>query len=180
MAAKGRAVLPYAPLPVLMLAVYLTRKNVADPMYLLLWEALTAFGYAAAYRDYKEHIVPNRMVLAMLFAWVLIVIPQLLLRTEKVTGVVLSCLFGFVLSGALLLLIYVLSRRGLGGGDVKFMTVSGLYLGARGAMSALLYGSILAALVGMLLVALKRINLKGSIPLVPFLYFGIMATIFLL
>lgn len=177
---KGKALLPYAPLPILMLVVLLLRGSGADPMYLLLWDAMTCFGYAAAYSDYRKHIVPNRLVLAMLCVWALIVVPQLLLRTDKVLGMMLSGLFGFALSGVLLLLVYYVSRKGLGGGDIKFMAVAGLYLGARGVMSALLYGSVLAALFSLILITLKKINMKGSIPLIPFLYLGILMTIILL
>lgn len=177
---KGKALLPYAPLPVLLLAVLLFRGSGTDPMYLLLWVTMTGFGYVAAYSDYHRHIVPNRLVLTMLGVWVLIVVPQLLLRTDKVLEMVLSGLFGFALSGVLLLLVYCVSRKGLGGGDVKFMAITGLYLGARGTMSALFYGSVLAALFSLILIMLKKINMKGSIPLIPFLYLGILATIILL
>ena len=180
MRTEVKMILPMLPLPFLMLALFLSRRGETDPFYLLLWEAMTVFGYYAAYRDIKERIIPNKLVTAMLCVWVLIAIPQLLVRTEAVIGMVFSAVVGFALTGVLLALVYIISHRGIGGGDVKFMTVAGLYLGARGAVSALLYGSILSAITGLLLVAFKKIDLKSAIPLMPFLYVGIMLNLFLM
>ena len=64
-----------------------------------------------------------------------------------------------------------------GGGDVKLMAVSGLYLGLDGVLPAMLYGSVLAAVAGLLLILGKKITPKDAIPLVPFLYIGMLLTL---
>ena len=56
--------------------------------------------------------------------------------------------------------------------------VAGLYLGYDGALSALLYGSVLAALSALVLILGKKMTAKDTIPLVPFLYVGILLTEF--
>ena len=76
------------------------------------------------------------------------------------------------------MLIYIISRNGLGGGDVKFMAVAGLYLGFSGTVPAILYGTLLAAFTGLVLIVLKKLGRKDTMPLVPFLFVGIMITIF--
>ena len=73
----------------------------------------------------------------------------------------------------------MVSRKGLGGGDVKLMAVSGLYLGAGSVLPAMLYGSVLAAVTAGVLIALKKIGRKDAIPLVPFLYAGMLITVFI-
>ena len=83
------------------------------------------------------------------------------------------------MSGILLLVVYLVSRKGLGGGDVKFMAVSGLYLGAADVLPALLYGAVLSALVGAVLVLLKKISMRDAIPLVPFLFAGMLFVMFM-
>jgi prepilin signal peptidase PulO-like enzyme (type II secretory pathway) len=67
----------------------------------------------------------------------------------------------------------------LGGGDVKFMSVAGLYLGFSGTIPVILFGTVIAALTGLVLILLKKINRKDSIPLAPFLFIGIIITVFL-
>ncbi len=75
-------------------------------------------------------------------------------------------------------MVYLVSRGGLGGGDVKLMAASGLYLGFQKVMQAMLYGSILAALTGGGLILMRKIGRKDTIPLIPFLYAGILLSTF--
>ena len=115
----------------------------------------------------------------MASAWVVIVVPQLFLHTEQTLYLVFSGVTGFLLAGVVFLAVYLISRRGLGGGDVKLMAVAGLYLGFGGVLPAMLYGSVLSALTALVLIARKKIKPRDSIPLVPFLYVGMMLTMFI-
>ena len=58
------------------------------------------------------------------------------------------------------------------------MAVSGLYLGFDGVLPAMLYGTVLATLVTLVLVLLKKLGRKDTFPLVPFLYAGMLLTVF--
>lgn len=175
---SGSAWLPYAGLPVLMLTLWCVRREQAVGV-LLLREVLLAFGYAASLQDLREKRVPNSLILSMLGAWVVVIVPQLLLHTEQALVLLLSGLIGFFMGGLLFLMVYLVSRRGLGGGDVKLMAVSGLYLGAGGVLPAMLYGSVFSAVTAIVLIALKRIGRRDAIPLVPFLYAGMLITVFI-
>ena len=149
------------------------------------WKALAPYGalplllLAMALGDLREKRVPNRLVAAMASAWVVIVVPQLFLHTEQTLYLVFSGVAGFLLAGIVFLAVYLISRRGLGGGDVKLMAVAGLYLGFGGVLPAMLYGSVLSALTALVLIARKKIKPRDSIPLVPFLYVGMMLTMFI-
>lgn len=175
---SGSAWLPYAGLPVLMLTLWCVRREQSGGV-LLLREVLLAFGYAASLQDLREKRVPNSLILSMLGAWVVVIVPQLLLHTELALVLLLSGLIGFFMGGLLFLMVYLVSRRGLGGGDVKLMAVSGLYLGAGGVLPAMLYGSVFSAVTAIVLIALKRIGRRDAIPLVPFLYAGMLITVFI-
>lgn len=179
MTKRWKAFLPYSALPVLLLALTLVQWGRLGGGELLSRLVLAAFGYQAALGDIREKRVPNRLVGAMASAWVVIVVPQLFLHTEETLFLVFTGIAGFVLGGIVFLVIYLISRRGLGGGDVKLMAVSGLYLGFGGVLPTMLYGSVLAAITALVLIALKKISPRDSIPLVPFLYVGMMLTMFI-
>lgn len=147
-----------------------------DAFSLLLAEMLLVFGYLAAAVDWTEKRIPNTMVGAMLGAWVLVMVPQLFLHTEQTLGLILTGGAGALIGGGLFLAVYAVSRGGLGGGDVKLMTVSGLYLGIDGVLPAMLYGSVLTVLAAGILMLLKKIGRKDAIPLAPFLYVGMVLT----
>ena len=170
--------LPYAGLPAIEAAMLFSLAGRADAFILLLSGLAIAFGYAAAAVDAKSRKIPNGLVLAMFAAWVLAMAPKLLLDIEAAVALLGDAALGSAVGGGLFLLVYLISRKGLGGGDVKFMAAAGLYLGFAGALSAMLLGTALAALAGLALLLLRRIKLKDSMPLVPFIYIGMLITVF--
>lgn len=177
-AINWRQMAQWAPLPVLLVVVWLSHRNLSGFSHLLR-SLLLALGYVAALWDAREHRVPNRLTLAMAGAWCLVLMPQIILRWEDTRLYLISGLVGALMGGLIFLIVYLISHRGLGGGDVKFMTAAGLYLGFYGVMPAMLMGSILAALAGLALIAAKKIDRKGQIALIPFLYAGIVLTLLL-
>lgn len=173
---KWKAFTPYAAIPVLLLLLLAIEWKKEDAFTLLMQGTLLIFGYLAALGDYREMRVPNQLVLAMLCIWVFLMVPQLFFHTEKALFTLVSSVIGAVMSGVLFLLVYVVSRKGLGGGDVKLMAASGLYLGVENVLSAMLYGSVFAAGFGIIMLLRKKIGPRDPIPLVPFLYAGMLAS----
>lgn len=171
-----KRLLPYAGIPALELLFWRLRGE-AEPVELLMNGVLLAMGYLAALGDLREKRISNRLVGAMLCAWALILIPQLFFRPREALWLLINGGAGFALAGVLFLTVYLVSRRGLGGGDVKFMAVSGLYLGMD-VLPVMLYGSILSAAVGIGLLVMKKIGRRDAIPLAPFLYAGILILLF--
>lgn len=174
---KLKPLIPYIGIPLLAVVLLLVRWNSADRFALLQHELLLVIGYIVAVKDIREKVISNQTVLALLVCWLLTMLPQLAVDIELGTQRLINAALGFLIGGALFLLVYLVSRNGLGGGDVKFMAVAGLYLGLNGILPAMLYGSILAALFGLVLILLKKIGRKDAIPLAPFLYVGILITI---
>lgn len=76
-----KTVLPYGGLPFLEAVLWLLRRG-GEPVELLLDGILVALGYLAALGDLREKQIPNRLVGAMLCAWILVLVPQLFCRTE--------------------------------------------------------------------------------------------------
>ena len=168
---------PYAGLPVVTVLYLLLRGSLVSPAVLLLREVLLILGYAAAVKDFREQTVPNRLVLAMLGAWCMILVPQLFIHPETGLSLLFSGAVGALFAGVVFLTVYFVSHKGLGGGDVKLMTVFGLYLGLDGVVPTMLYGTLLAAAAGGILILLKKVGPKDAIPLVPFLYIGVVLTV---
>ena len=171
-------VLPYIGIPVLGIVLLLMQAARLDGFILLQFELVLTFGYIASVFDIKSKHIPNGLVLIMLAAWVLTMTPKLFLDTDTAILLLKDSAFGFLIGGGLFVLVYIVSKKGMGGGDVKFMAATGLYVGFAGIISTMLYGSVLAALTGLVLLLLKKVGRKDTMPLVPFLYIGILITIF--
>ena len=177
--AKLFPALPYVGIPIIGAALLILRAGQLDPFMVLRYEVLIIIGYVAAIGDMKAKKIPNGLILAMMASWVLIMTPILFFDTDAAIAFLLDSAVGFATGGGMLLLGYLVRRKGLGGGDVKFMAASGLYLGAGGVLSAMFCGTVLASLTGIALILLKRIGRKDTIPLAPFLYAGFIVTVFL-
>ena len=177
--ARLQTMLPYAGIPAAAIAAFILQMRRIDSFTLLRFQLLIIIGYIVAVSDIKEKRIPNSLVLAMLLGWAMIMVPQLFLQTDSAIALLADSALGFAIGGGMFFLVYILSRKGLGGGDVKFMAATGLFLGVFGILPAMLCGTVLASLFGFVLIILKKIGRKDTIPLAPFLYVGILTTIYL-
>jgi leader peptidase (prepilin peptidase)/N-methyltransferase len=84
-------------------------------------------------------------------------------------------LAGAALAGGLMLVIALVSRGGMGGGDVKFACVIGAFLGPGYSLLGLFLGFLAGALVGLALMASGRKGRRDAIPFGPFLAAGAFA-----
>jgi len=112
--------------------------------------------------DLEKQIIPNRFVL-LIFTWILLwqfVYPEL---------TALSAVIGFFIGGVLFYIIAVLSKGGMGGGDVKLMAALGFAAGLPLVFFIFLLSFIGGAAVGILLMALKKKGRKSPLPFGPFL-----------
>ena len=115
----------------------------------------------AAWTDLKEGYIPDSVsILIFLLTFYSLFIrsgPGLLLRIE-----------GAVLCGGLLEGIRLISRGGIGMGDVKLMTACGFYLGIVPGIFVLMLSYMLAGLFCLPVLLLKKASLKTRIPMAPF------------
>lgn len=133
----------------------------------LLGLVIIIFLVFSAVFDLKYMILPDFSTV-ILFASALIV---QLTRWDTIgnCGLVAIGSFGF------LGILYLITKgRGMGFGDVKLALFMGLFLGYPKILIAMYTAFVFGALVGVLLMMMKKINKKTMIPFGPFLIFGTM------
>jgi len=172
-------ILTYIHLPILFIALHLWLGEL-NLHQLLLNYALLLFGWLIAFYDYRHKKIPNNYVLSFFAVWVFITVPRLFVDIEHTLPLLRDSILGAVVGGVLFVLVYIISKKGIGGGDVKFMVVAGLYLGLNGVLPATLYASILTAITGLILILAKRIGRKDALPFAPFLYASFIIVVFLM
>ncbi len=116
--------------------------------------------------DLRHMIIPNGLIIALLVISVLWTIYD---------GHYLNHIIGFFSVSLLLLLIAVITKGGMGMGDVKLMAVAGLLLGWQQILLALMIGASIGSIIGIGLIGFKVIDRKKPIPFGPFLTIGIMS-----
>ena len=127
------------------------------PAYIL----LAAAGVQLARIDLQHHLLPNRMVLPLLGAGIVLLGAASGVSGEA--GSLLRGVAGAIILFALYLFLALTSRNGLGMGDVKLAAPLGLYLGYLG-WSHLFYGGALGFVAGGVASALLVLKNRGNKP----------------
>ncbi len=97
--------------------------------------------------------------------------------SHSIVGFV-NALTGLLLGGGLFYLIALISRGGMGGGDIKMMAKVGAFMGWKAIFLTTFIGSLSGSLVGIFLMVAKGKGRKSKIPFGPFLALGALATLF--
>lgn len=146
----------------------------ALPAFLVFFAVLLA----VAVIDLDLFIIPNRIVYPALFA------AGPLLALPAVAGGDIDRLGRAAIGGALawigLLVIHLISPRGMGFGDVRLAAVIGVYTGWLSLLHVLLavfLGFATASVVGIALLASRRKGRKDPVPFGPFLAVGAVAAV---
>lgn len=116
------------------------------------------------YYDIRYKKVPNIITLLLLIA---VLIYKIYYRLPLKEGLI-SGLLAFVT----FLIIYFISRGGIGMGDCKYTAVTSIYFGYSFWLNSILYTSIISLSVSLILLFVKKIKRETKIPFMPFLVSG--------
>lgn len=136
-------------------------------VYLVLLSALVVIAVI----DLEHQLIPDRITLPG--------IPLGLICSSVIlpTGLV-NALIGLAVGGGGFYLIALLSRGGMGGGDIKLMAMLGAFLGWKAIIVTTMIGSMLGAVVGIFLMVAKGKGRKHAVPFGPFLATGALVALF--
>lgn len=115
--------------------------------------------------DLRHQIIPDGVLLV---GW-LLGLPLIYLQSleQLKWGVI-----GFLAAGLVMLLIALLSKGGMGGGDIKLAAVMGLFLGLKLVALALMAAFFIGGVIGIFLLAAGIKGRKDPVPFGPFLAVG--------
>ena len=128
--------------------------------------------YFIAAIDFKTKLIPNKAVLALLAAAVVLNAVQAFTEPESVQYNLTEALLGCFIAGGIFLIGKLLSHNGMGMGDVKLMAVSGLMVGMNVIMAIVFWALFAAMITGIVLMAAKKAKAKSTMPLGPFFFAG--------
>lgn len=115
--------------------------------------------------DFHHKILPNMITFpGIIFA--------LLFSVFQVTIPFFQSLLGIIIGGGILLLVAILSKGGMGMGDVKLLALIGGFIGPYGALISLFFASALGAVIGSIYLLATKQDKKTPIPFGPFLAIG--------
>lgn len=135
--------------------------------------------FAAALVDWKEQIIPNRLLVAGLLFRFSLVIAEAIFEREDMTATILSELIGAVGIFLVCMVFLLLMKNSIGMGDIKLFMVMGLYLGIYSMIDAIMSSLILAFFWAVILLLTHKKGKKDVLPFAPAVLAGTYLSIFL-
>lgn len=133
---------------------------------------------AAAVIDGHSQVIPNRLILAGLAGSACFLLAEILMGFTA--GALLrDAVLGLAMGGGVFLVCSLITRGGIGMGDVKLFSILGLLLGWTGVFDLIFFSVLFVAGYGIVLLLRHRLERNSQVPIGPFALAG-MAAIMLL
>lgn len=128
--------------------------------------------------DFQKKKIPNQLIVFLLIVRAIMLIVTLLIAPKEIKYILLSSLIGFFAGGFIILACMLISRGGVGAGDVKLFAVSGLFFGFDGVLKIMMYSLFLAAVVSIILLLFRKAKMKSTLAMAPFIFLGLTLQLF--
>lgn len=137
----------------------------------LIYSIVLAALFSATAIDLEQMIIPDKIILLLLICGVL----NLIINIHNYKMLLGGFLFATVFSFALCLI----SNGGVGGGDVKLISILGLLLGYYNVYILLFIAYLFATIIGLVRICFKKATMKSPTPFGPFIALGFVILSFL-
>lgn len=122
--------------------------------------------------DIKKKIVPNMVLLVLLISILIVNLLQIFVYGGG-SDLAIAYGIGAGFSFIVFFICMLISRGGIGAGDVKLFTLIGLCSGI-GATNIIFYSLCCSFLYSICMLAMRKVKMKDYIPMVPFIYMGVL------
>ncbi|MEC1720342.1 A24 family peptidase [Schinkia azotoformans] len=121
--------------------------------------------------DIKYMLIPDKV---LIFFAPLFIIERIFIPLDPLWNPILGAAIGF----GLLLLIAIVSRGGMGGGDIKLFAVLGLVLGWKLVLLAFFMSTLFGSIFGIIGLLIKKVERGKPMPFGPYIALGTIVTYF--
>ena len=129
--------------------------------------------------DVNEKRIPNKILAALILIRTFILVLESIAFGGYGLSILFSAAMGGLAGGGMFLLVYLLSRGGIGMGDVKLFAVLGLYMGIGSIFIVVFFTVMSSAIYSVIMLIRRKIKLKEEIPYAPFVMIGVVLSMVL-
>ena len=127
---------------------------------------------AVAGIDFKTKTIPNRILLIGLILRVLLIGVEGVFYRDGIRQTLVNSGIGFAFGLIFMLFLSIITKHGIGYGDVKLFAWIGLCVGLLDTYNILFYSVLVAAVTGIYLLLIKNKSKKMQLPFAPFVFVG--------
>ena len=129
--------------------------------------------------DWKEKKIPNKLLMAGMLIRTGIIFGECIINSSEIKRIVIHSITGFLFGLVFLFVLCMISRQGIGYGDVKLFAWLGYSVGILDTYNILFYSALFTACAGLFLVLVKKQSKKTEIPFGPFVFMGTYLVLFM-
>jgi leader peptidase (prepilin peptidase)/N-methyltransferase len=141
----------------------------------IFYSLISSVLLAVTFIDLKEMIIPDSLVVSILLLSLIHKAVNYFLY--GISPELISSLLGLLAAGGLFAAIVVISRGGMGGGDITLIGVLGFVLGVKHIFLNIFLSFVSGAIISIVLLAAKIKTRKDPIPFGPFIVLGFYMTV---
>ena len=129
--------------------------------------------------DAKEQIVPNKAILWLVGIRLLLLVTEVFVYRNSglIKELIMVPIIGMLIGGGVFLVAHLITRNGIGMGDVKLFLTIGFYVGSTVIFPAMVLSLACMAVYGIVMVCRKKLSMKEKVPFVPFVAIGTIITL---
>lgn len=131
-----------------------------------------SFLLAVLFIDWKTRKIPNLIILCMLGMRLVFLLPEYLLYKDDFLKILLASGIGLAGCFIIMLILSLITKGGIGMGDVKIISAIGFLSGIAISFYTLFLGMFVCMLFSLTLLAMKKKKMKDQVPFGPFVYIG--------
>lgn len=121
--------------------------------------------------DLVYMVIPNKLLLCFFSSFLLV---RIFIPLEPIY----DALFGAIVGYSLIAFIIIISKGGMGAGDMKLLAVLGLVIGSKKVLLTFFIAVWVGAIIGLIFIYRHKGDKKTKIPFAPFLVFGAIISYF--
>ena len=128
----------------------------------------------AAKADLQSRKIPNQCIKELLVSrGMILIIEGMVLENQLYVQNILRLLKGFLYGGGMMLLCYIFTKKGIGAGDVKLISVIGTYMGSVSVLRVMALTFWLAFVFCLVKGCLRKEEFKKQVALGPFIFIAV-------
>ena len=158
-------------------ATYRVLNTVADMINIIKILIMLICITGAAANDYREKRIPNIFSLVIAGTGMVCLMIRYIQNRDIFSAYLFSSIFATIVVAVCLVLGMVLTRGGIGLGDIKLLCAIALAGGVYVVGATIFCGIIICAVSSVILLAGKKKKMNDSIPFGPFIYIGFVIAI---
>ena len=164
---------------ILLLYKFGLKPDFIQNLDLIKYMILTPMLFSVAVIDFKNSIIPNRLLLTMAETGLLLTFVYGISDINLAMDMLLGMVVGTVIFGILTLLGRLVSgKEAMGMGDVKLVAALGLFFEASNILAISIISFLLGAIISIILVLSKKRKIDDYIPFGPFIVIASYIAIF--